>query len=165
MFYRLYHIEQLSTNDIAERYKTSNENVRNQLIWFEIARRSEDAGNLKFKHGKHTTWDGKDVYFRSSYELRYAKELDNIKINYFLEGLIFYYIDSNSKYRRIIPDFYLPDTNEIVEIKSWFTYTKDDMSRRFSIYKSHGFECKLLLNDQEYFLENLPETKYQHSLA
>jgi adenylate cyclase class IV len=116
MFYRLYHIEQLSTNDIAERYKTSNENVRNQLIWFEIARRSEDAGNLKFKHGKHTTWDGKDVYFRSSYELRYAKELDNIKINYFLEGLIFYYIDSNSKYRRIIPDFYLPDTNEIVEI-------------------------------------------------
>lgn len=78
------------------------------------------------KHGWHTTWDGNKVYLRSSYEYDYASVLDKDKIKYEVESLRIKYFDSIlNEYHCAIPDFYLPDTNTIVEVKS--TYTLDSV--------------------------------------
>ena len=77
--------------------------------------------NNQYHSTWHTTWDNKEVYLRSSYELEYAQELDNKQIQYEVESLRIKYFDTKENtYRCAIPDFYLPDTNTIIEIKSFF---------------------------------------------
>lgn len=100
----------------------------------------------------HITWEGKEVYLRSSYELDYAKELDNKKIRYDVECLRIKYYDSvMKKYRCAIPDFYLPDTNEIVEIKSTWTIKGkvQEMKDKFIEYIKLEYVPKLILNHNE----------------
>ena len=76
----------------------------------------------QYKHGWHTTWDNKKVYYRSQYELDYAIELDNLRIEYEMEFLhIKYYDTIKNEYRCAVPDFYIPSQNMIIEIKSSYT--------------------------------------------
>lgn len=106
-----------------------------------------NSSNYRYKHGWHKTWNNKQIYYRSSYELRYAKYLDNKKILYEVESKRILYFDSNKNIFRIaIPDFYLPQTNTIVEIKSEYTYDKDNMDDRFSEYEKQGYKVKLFLD-------------------
>ena len=43
--------------------------------------------SCKFKTGFHTTWNGKQYFFRSSYEEDLCNELDSMKIDYEIETL------------------------------------------------------------------------------
>lgn len=108
----------------------------------------------------HKTWDNKDVFVRSSYELDYAKLLDEQKIIYEMELLRIKYYDSmQEKYRCAIPDFYLPNTNEIIEIKSIWTLKGkvQEMKDKFTEYINLGYIPKLILEHKEVNVFDLSE--------
>lgn len=98
----------------------------------------------------HTTWNKKKVYLRSSYELDFAKELDEKKIDYEVETLrIVYYDSQQQKMRVAIPDFYIPKENLIVEIKSSFTLDERNMQDKKKSYLEQGFNFKLVCDHEE----------------
>ena len=106
--------------------------------------------NTKYKHGWHTTWNNKKVYYRSQNELDYAIELDNLKIDYEMESLRIKYFDTKlNEYRCAIPDFYIPSKNEIVEIKSSYTLDIQNMKDKFKSYKDFGYNCKCICDYKE----------------
>ena len=107
-------------------------------------------GNYQYECGWHTTWDNKEVYLRSSYELDYAKELDEQQINYDVECLHIKYWDSQKQeYRCAIPDFYIPKDNMIVEIKSNWTLDKQNMIDKKKAYIEQGYNFKLICDFKE----------------
>lgn len=125
---------------IKSAYEAAHENVLYNRINY-----SEISSNI-YKHGWHITWNNKKVYLRSSYEFDYAKYLDEHKINYEVEYFRIEYFDTRkNKLRIAIPDFYLVDTNTIVEIKSNFTFDKQNMKDKFCAYKKLGYKTKLIL--------------------
>ena len=162
--YDLYINQQKSSVDIANIYGYKY-NVFQILYNLGIpTRKSHDANVLCYLQGKlngytddmhykaewHTTWDDKEVYLRSSYELDYAKELDEKQISYEVESLRIKYFDTQQKeYRCAIPDFYIPSTNTIVEIKSNWTYDEQNMKDKFKTYKDLGYNTKLILEHKE----------------
>lgn len=76
--------------------------------------------------------------------------MDQKKIRYMVEDLRILYWDSQLQVQRVaIPDFYLPDSNEIIEVKSTYTYDPINMKDKFAAYKQHGYKCKLLLEHKE----------------
>ena len=104
----------------------------------------------QYKHGWHTTWNNKEIYYRSSYELDYAIELDNQQIDYEVESLRIKYFDSIlNEYRCAIPDFYIPSTNEVIEIKSIYTLDIKNMKDKFKTYIELGYKPKLILEHKE----------------
>jgi len=111
---------------------------------------SNNYHNYNYKYGWHKAWNGKDVFYRSSYELEYAEQLDEQQIDYDMENLRILYWDSQLLKQRIaIPDFYLPETNTIVEIKSNWTYDEQNMKDKIKSYKKHGYKYKLILEKEE----------------
>lgn len=103
-----------------------------------------------YKSGYHTSWEGKTFWYRSSYELDYCKELDKNKIKYEMENIRIQYFDTiDNVYKTSVPDFYLIEKNEIVEIKSSWTYNEQNIKDRFKAYKEHGYICKLILEHEE----------------
>jgi hypothetical protein len=99
-----------------------------------------------YRTGWHTTWDNKQVFLRSSYELHYAKELDTQQITYEVEAIrVKYYNSEEGKFRIAIPDFLLPTTHTIVEIKSNYSYRPIEMTDKFTEYKKLGYTPILIL--------------------
>jgi hypothetical protein len=110
-----------------------------------------------FKSGWHDTWDGKHVYLRSSYEKEYAEQLDELHIKYEVEYLRIKYLNSKyGDYHCAIPDFYIPSTNTIVEIKSIYTLDIQEMKDKVKAYKELGYNFKLILDhiDQTQLIED-----------
>lgn len=106
--------------------------------------------HYKFKDEYHITWYGSEVYLRSSYETDYAKYLDSKKIFYEVETLRIKYFDSQEKtFRLAIPDFYIPESNTIVEIKSKYTLDVQNMKDKVYEYKKLGYNFKLILEHKE----------------
>lgn len=102
-----------------------------------------------YKSGWHKTWDGKNVFLRSSYEFNYANYLDSNKILYDVESLRIEYYDTQLCCTRIsIPDFYLQSTNTIVEIKSNYTLNLNlqNMKDKIKSYKEHGYNFVLIVD-------------------
>jgi len=175
MLYKEYYENHLSLLEIMKKYNYRDSNIRNFSKIFSslgIKRRSlseaskngifksknfpgPNTGRRDYKHGWHYTWDGKKVFYRSSYELALIKILDRIKITYIPEGIKIRYFDSISKcFRNAIPDFFFPYYNLIVEVKSRFTYNKQNMKDKLSEYKNMGFQVKLIVeNNQNNFLK------------
>ena len=105
---------------------------------------------LFYKNGWHTTWENKQVYLRSSYEFNYAKQLDEYKIKYDVENVRIRYYDTIKQKERIsITDFYLPDLNMKVEIKSNYTLNLQNMIDKFKEYKNKGYKTKLIVEGKE----------------
>lgn len=103
-----------------------------------------------YKQQWYTTWNGKEVYLHSSYELDYAKQLDEQKIDYEVENFHIKYWDSQKQeYRCAIPDFYIPKDNLIVEIKSTYTLDKQNIIDKFKAYKNLGYKTKLICDHKE----------------
>lgn len=116
------------------------------------------TNKYRFKYGWHTSWDNNQVFYRSSYELKYAKYLDTKKIHYKMENFKIMYFDTiKEKYRVAIPDFFIPSKSLLVEIKSNYTYNKQNIIDRFRAYKQQGFDYKLILENIDYG-KRLPET-------
>lgn len=103
-----------------------------------------------YKSGWHKTWEGKNVFLRSSLEFNYALQLDNARISYDCESLRIKYFDKASeRYRIAIPDFFLKETNTIVEIKSKYWLDLENMLSKQKAYKESGFNFKLIVEGVE----------------
>ena len=108
----------------------------------------------------HTTWMNTEVYLRSSYEKEYAEYLDKEQIKYDVECFRIKYFDTiQNKYRCAIPDFYLPETNTIVEIKSSWTLKGkvQEMKDKFEEYQKLGYNTKFILDKVEIDLYSITE--------
>lgn len=67
-----------------------------------------------------------------------------------MEDLRIRYFDSKKKAFRIaVPDFHLLDSNELVEIKSNYTFDRQNMLDRFVAYREKGYGTRLILDKQE----------------
>lgn len=125
--------------------------------WSKAVKNAWFTGNLEhgciyvqYKSGWHTTWNGKEVFLRSSFELYYAQELDDKQIDYEVEFKHIKYWDSQKQeYRCAIPDFYIPKDNMIVEIKSSWTLDKQNMIDRKKAYLDLGYNFKLICDHKE----------------
>jgi hypothetical protein len=134
----------LKKNDINLR------NLTDSLNLAYLTGRLSVKSDVRYKQGWHKTWDGKQVFYHSSYELEYAKKLDEQKISYEMESLRIRYFDTQKNKERIaIPDFYIPSTNTIIEIKSNHTLDEQNMLDRVSEFKKLGFNFKLILEGLE----------------
>jgi len=162
ILYDKYIIHKDSNTMLAEEYMlNSAANIKDLLVFFDIPRRSISQGlRAAFKSGRakicnaknryhagwHTTWDGKRVFLRSSYELAYAKKLDKQKTLYEVEYLRIPYICSLGYEKTYIPDFYLPQSNKIIEIKSTYTYGLDkNINLKIEESKRLGYLFELIV--------------------
>lgn len=164
LLYQEYHIKCESMLTIMKKYGIPSSRTMDILFrLFDIDARSfSDAQTYALSQGRsdahdhfkfmskqqwHKTWEGKDVYLRSSYELAYAKELDEKKIRYDTECMRILYFDSQiQKHRIAIPDFYLPDSNMIVEIKSQYWLDEENMKDKSQEYQKLGFKFQLIVD-------------------
>ena len=122
-----------------------------------------DFNSVKYKTEHHISWENKTFLLRSSYEIDFANMLDEKKIAYEVEFLRITYFDTQEECERIaIPDFYLPEINTIVEIKSTWTLDPINMIDKVKAYKENGYNFKLILEHKEvdiYSLINEPRYK------
>jgi len=165
LLYKDYHKNNLSIPELMKKYNHYDYRNFNKILnSLGICKRNlSDARSISliegrgclgtphnYKHGWHKTWDRKNIFYRSSYELDFAIELDKKQILYEVESIRIKYWDSvKFKYRTAIPDFYLPKTNELVEIKSSYTYNKQNMKDKFKEYQKQNYKTKLILDKKE----------------
>ena len=120
--------------------------------------------SFSFNSGWHTKNDGSKVFYRSSYELEYCRYLDEHDIEYNVEDLRIKYYDTEKQIERVaIPDFHLLNENTIVEVKSPFTFIKQNMIDKVLAYKQLGYNFKLLYNGIVYNEDemlNIKELEY-----
>lgn len=173
-FYRIkdlldyeYKVNRITEKDLKEKYnytsglanfhkiiksmgiKTLSSKEANILSW-QLERLHLNFTPNQYKQQWYTTWNGKEVYLRSSYELKYAQELDKQKIDYNVEFKHIKYWDSQKQeYRCAIPDFYIPSENMIVEIKSSYTLDEQNMKDKFKAYKELGYNTKCVCDFKE----------------
>lgn len=144
-------------NTIHFFFKKNGVDLRNaseSLILSYAEGRSKTHTNIKCKQGWHTTWNNKNVYYHSSYELEYAVFLDSKCVDYDMECLRIKYFDTQKqKVRVAIPDFYISEQNTIVEIKSTYTFNEINMRDKFKKYKELGYNTKLILDHKEIYLQ------------
>lgn len=96
----------------------------------------------RFHCGWHRTWDGKNVFLRSSCEFDFAYSLDKKKVLYDTECLRIPYIDADGANRIYIPDFYLSGENKIVEIKGEY-FMNDNVYLKLRACKKLGYKTEL----------------------
>jgi hypothetical protein len=85
-------------------------------------RKSSSFG--KIRHGKGTYYN--NIWMRSSYEIKFAKWLDEHFVPWKYESKTFDL--GNTTYT---PDFYLPEINLYIEIKGWW---RDDAKKKFDLF-------------------------------
>ena len=160
MLYDMYWIKHMSSSQICKFFnypylshltydvfrflkipsKTVSQGVSENILM----KRVNTASNYMFKDKHHISWDNKKVYLRSSYESDFANMLDEQQVVYEVENLRIRYYDTQKQKERIaVPDFYLPDTNTIVEVKSSWTFDKQNMIDKRIAYLELGYNFKL----------------------
>ena len=166
MLYNLYWVERKSSREIAEmfNYNSHIENIANKVFkMLNIPKKTVSqavkenylhgqipSSSNAYVHGYHITWNNKKVFLRSSYEFDYAKLLDEKHIDYEVEKLRISYYNTIAKSIKVaIPDFYIPSTNTIVEIKSNYTLDVQNMKDKIKAYKEAGYNFKLILEHKE----------------
>ena len=102
------------------------------------------------KHGKGQYY--KKSYMRSSWEVGFAKYciINHIKYKYEPKAFeIIYKYEGDKKEGTYRPDFYLPETNEYIEIKG---YWRDDAKIKFDAFKKQypNINIKILMNKKEW---------------
>jgi len=131
----------------GEILRTRSESQKTSL---ESGERTVSGCNPRYKHGWYETWEGRQIFYRSSWELEYALRLDEQQISYDVEDLRIKYFDTQKNEERVaIPDFHLLETNEIVEIKSSWTYDEQLMKDKFKAYREAGYVPRLILDKKE----------------
>ena len=88
--------------------------------------------------------------------------MDDKKANYEVESLRIQYYDTQKKKIRIaIPDIYIKDTNEIIEIKSKWTLDEINMKDKVKSYKKLGYNVRLVIGEgNKNFFKNSNEIIY-----
>lgn len=116
----------------------------------EVGRKISEVVNQKVAKGewhtslaKHMHIDYKGVDLHGSWELKYAQYLDSVGIEWMRNKDSFHY-SYKGKSRRYTPDFYLPETDEYIEIKGYKT-EKDDA--KWSQFPKHRKLVVLMENE------------------
>ena len=133
-------------DEIAKIFNLNSASAVNYLYeLFNINILYNSNANSKFQHamGFHTSWEGNEYIFRSSYELMLMKYLDSHKIHYRANGKknlnrITYYDPASQKVRKGYPDFYLPDYNCYVETKGTHLFDKENLLARYEEIKKEN---------------------------
>jgi len=107
---------------------------------FNRGKNSPRFGKLSF-HGKGSYY--KNIWFRSNWEVIYAKELDSKGIKWLYESKTF-----NLETTTYTPDFYLPESDTYVEIKGWW---RDDAKEKFDLFKKLYPNIIILILNKTYF--------------
>ena len=107
-------------------------------------------------------WKGEEIHYRSNYEKEYYSILDEKKLDYEVEKLRIIYYDTQKKKTRIaIPDIYIKDMNEIIEIKSKWTLDEINMKDKVKAYKELGYKVVLMIGEgNKNFFKNAKEIVY-----
>lgn len=161
MLYTEYHIKggsQLTIKDQFNIPSTRTLDIIFRLFSIEARTLSEGQNNAlmqkrsippgwTFKSIYHTSWFGETFHLRSSYEEEFAKMLDSSKTKYFVEHLRIKYYDQEQKmYRIAVPDFFLPESNTIVEVKSAYWLNPKEMQNKKESYRELGYNFHLYLD-------------------
>lgn len=88
----------------------------------------------KPKHGRgawYSCKDGSKIWLRSSWEIKYAKYLDNLNIEWLYEIKTFP-ITYDNKEGTYTPDFFLIKENKFIEIKGWW---RDDAFIKYTSFR------------------------------
>jgi hypothetical protein len=85
------------------------------------------------------------IWFRSNWEVVYAKYLDSKGIKWLYESKTFDL--GNTTYT---PDFYLPNVDLYVEVKG---YKSDVFIKKFNLFKKIYKDINILILDETYFIE------------
>lgn len=147
--YHKYKEESIPFELISKDLHMIHHTMWNILVRFGIEENKQRGKGHNYKKGYHKTWYGGDVYLRSSYEFTYAYILDKKHIYYEVEKLKIKYFDTQLQlYRTYKPDFYLPATNTIIEIKPRYEGDKSHFSMqnvkdKFCECEKLGYNCKL----------------------
>lgn len=147
----------LSTNPNAIRCKSCNLKLLNSnleinkkrsltvsKIWTNKEYKIKLSGKNSYNFGRITHGKGsyyKNIWMRSSYEVAYAKYLDKNNVKWLYEPKTFDL--GNTTYT---PDFYLPETDEYIEIKG---YWREDAKIKFRLFR------KLYSNERIIVLDKL----------
>lgn len=164
-----YHLEQLSSKEIKDKFgfSCSVSHIPNLLKSLKIPRRSLSesrklslllnksdmpTGSNLYKSGWFIDQFGNEHYHRSSYELNFYEFLNNSNIKFLSEPLRIEYYDTQMNQTRIaIPDILIG--NRIIEIKSNYTYDKQNMIDKIQVYFEKGYEFSLILEHKEYIID------------
>ena len=93
----------------------------------DILERSNETRKKNYKDGKYN-FIYNDIRMRSSWEIMYAQHLDENNIKWEYEPKWFRLEKSNTSY---MPDFYLPETNEYIEIKGYMRQENKEKMEEF----------------------------------
>jgi ribosomal protein S14 len=108
-----------------EATKERNEKIRR----CNISEKAVINKNYKNIFGTPTFYESKEnglVKFRSKIEAKYATQLDEKGISWRYESAHFPYINKEGIRKTYTPDFFLPEENKYIEIKSSDLYDEDD---------------------------------------
>ena len=91
-------------------------------------------------HVKIETINGKEYRFRSSFELRFAKILNEFGLEFEYESLEIQYF-YKGKFHVYYPDFVIPNTNIVFEVKPYFRIQdiRNQIKQRYSIEQGYDF--------------------------
>jgi hypothetical protein len=98
--------------------------IRKSWIESMTGENSPKFGKLP-SHGKKIKYKG--IWMRSSWEVAYAKWLDEKEVKWQYESETF-----NLGKCTYTPDFYLPETDTYIEIKGWW---RDNAKKKFNLFK------------------------------
>ena len=159
--YNLYYENKLSSLEISKNFDFSNNRVFFDMYklfgFFKFRKIKESAkisslkketpkaeikgkSNYAYLYGYYINKLGNIFYYRSSYELATIKYLEdkNIKCELNKSHIVYRSSKDNSLHSGY-PDFYLPDYNLFVEIKSTYNYDEKDLIDRYEeIRKSNN---------------------------
>ena len=140
--------------------RTTSESIFNSI---KNGKNTQDNFNsYPYKSGYHINWKGEEIHYRSNYEKEYYSILDEKKLDYEVEKLRIIYYDTQKKKTRIaIPDIYIKDMNEIIEIKSKWTLDEINMKDKVKAYKELGYKVVLMIGEgNKNFFKNAKEIVY-----
>lgn len=156
-----YIVNKKSAYQIAKEINSGKNLIYNRLRKYNIkirtkseARKGKYKGKKAPRFGKvaHGKWgEYKGIWMRSSWEIKYAKYLDGLGIEWKYEPRRFDL--DNMTY---LPDFYLPNKKIYVEIKGWLSIESYKKIKKFKI----KFPEKKLIILEKKELEKLGVLKY-----
>lgn len=168
----LYWKEEKTSTEICKMFGYPNSgNLTSKIFkYLEIKpKTAQESAHLNFKNGIltpptnsiyirgwHVTWDNRKVYLRSSYEFKFAEYLDRLHVYYTVEDFRIEYFDTVKNCKRIsIPDFYIPEENLIIEVKSNYTLNIQNMIDKAREYRIQGYNFLLFLENRYLTFEDL----------
>lgn len=153
--------EAKAKEDKVRRAKINGDNRRGKPMSREaiekIAKNSNQKHPYRGKAGKRE--DLENVYFRSTWEANFARVLKLMRVEFQFEPKIFWLKRANGSEMSYTPDFYLPKTDEYIEVKGrWF----DDAKEKFDLFKEQYPHIKIKVVDSEKY--KVYESRFKHQI-